>query len=137
MGMENILETDYARVDFCEEGAFVQLTWLNKKKLSFDEYKNAFNAAIDYQEENKEKTRFFLSDIREQGIVSPDFRKWLQGEAVPRTKSYGLELIAVIFTGNVFQKYYLNNIMNSTKKFGIEFKFFSKREEATEWFKSL
>ena len=134
--MELIFETDYARVEFDEAGAYVQATWLNKKKLELEEYKSTFNAALNFQAANKDKTRFFLSDIRNQGIVNPEYRKWLQEGALPGAVSNDLELIAVIFSGNVFQKYYLNHIMNSTKKFGIKFKFFNDKPAAEEWFKT-
>jgi hypothetical protein len=75
----------------------------------------------------------YMSDIRMQGVVSPEYRKWFQDVVIPSAVSSGLKKGAVVFDGNVFQKYYLNNIMNFTKKYGLQFKFFSSRDEAIEW----
>jgi len=135
--MKTILETDYALVEYDEENYLVQIIWKKVKQLALENYQNALDQALNFQAENKEKVKFYLSDIRQQGVLSPAYRKWFQEVAIPRALENGLEAGAVIFEGNVFQKYYLNNIMNSTKKFGINFKFFNKREQAVEWFKTL
>ncbi len=134
--METILETDYALVEYFPTDQLVQIIWKKVKKISIEEYQNAFNHALDFQENNPEKVVHFLSDIRLQGVLSPAYRKWFQEIALPRAIKNKLKDGAVLFEGNIFQKYYLNNIMNSTKKFGIKFKFFSKREDALEWFKN-
>ncbi len=135
--METILNTEYALVEHYEEALLAQISWKKVKQLKLEDYQNALNKALDFQAENTEKVKFYLSDIRQQGILSPAYRKWFQEVAIPRALKNGLQAGAVIFEGNVFQKYYLNNIMNSTKKFGIKFKFFNKREDAIEWFKTL
>ena len=132
-----ILDADYAKAMYHEEDSVVEIQWKKVKKMSIEEYKNALTLALDYQEQNPEKVKFYLSDIRDQGILSPDYRKWFQDDAVPRALKNGLQAGAVVFEGNVFKKYYLNNIMNTTKKFGIPFKFFGTREEAIEWFNTI
>ena len=134
--METILETDYALVEYSPTDLLVQIIWKKVKKISLEEYQNAFNSALDYQENNPGKVVHFLSDIRLQGVLSPAYRKWFQEVALSRAIKNKLKDGAVLFEDNIFQKYYLNNIMNSTKKFGINFKFFSKREDAIEWFKN-
>ena len=135
--METILDTEYALVEYYGEDQLVQISWKKVKQLNIEDYQNALNKALDFQEENPEKVKFYLSDIRQQGVLSPAYRKWFQEVAIPRALKNGLQAGSVIFEGNIFQKYYLNNIMNSTKKFGIKFKFFNKREDAIEWFKTL
>ena len=135
--METILDTDYALIEYFEEDALVQIIWRKVKKITLEEYQNTLDKALDFQEQNKDKVKFYLSDIRLQGVLSPAYRKWFQESALPRGVSNGLQAGAVIFEGNIFQKYYLNNIMNSTKKFGLKLKFFNKREDAITWYKSL
>lgn len=135
--MESILDTDYALVEYYEEHQLVQIVWRKVSKISLEDYQNALNKALDFQEANVSTVKFYLSDIRLQGVLSPDYRKWFQEVAIPRALKNGLQGGSVIFEGNIFQKYYLNNIMNSTKKFGIKFKFFGERDQAIEWFKSL
>ena len=135
--METIFETDYAQIKFSDKGAYVLTRWLGKKNVSLEEFKEVFETTLNYQANNPGKVRFFISDMREQGIVPPEYRKWIQEVVLPRTVEYKLEQIAAIFSGNVFQKYYLNNILNSTKRFGVNIKFFSKEEDAISWVENL
>jgi hypothetical protein len=135
--MKTILNTDFAIAEFYEDDELIQVTWKKiSGKLPLEEYKNTYLTVLNFHEQNKDKVRFFLSDIREQSVLSPDYRKWFQEEAMPRAINNGIIKSSVIFDGNVFQKYLINNIMNTTKKFGIAMKFFSKREDAIKWLHS-
>jgi len=133
--MITIIQTEFAHAQYFEEDKLVQITWKKVPKLSLEDYQMVIIKGLEFQEQHPEKVHNYLSDIREQGILSPEYRKWFQDVAVPRTVKNGLKMGAVLFDGNVFQKYYLNNILNFTKTFGIKFKFFGKREEAIEWFR--
>jgi hypothetical protein len=132
--MKNILDNDYAMVDFYEEEKLLQITWKKiSGKLPLEEYQRPFNVGLDFQSENQDKIKYFITDIREQPVLSPDYRKWFQENAMQRAVDNGLTKAAAIFSGNVFQKYYINNILNTTKKFGLPLKVFSKREDAVKW----
>lgn len=134
--MKTILETDYAIAEFFEEDELVQVTWKKiSGKLPFEEYTKVFEESLKFQDKNKEKIKFFLSDIRQQSVLPPDYRKWFQENAMPKATENGIYRSGVLFEGNVFQKYYLNNILNTTKKFGVTMKFLSEREDALKWFK--
>jgi len=133
--MITIIQTDFALSQYFEEDKLVQINWKKVPKLSLEDYQMVIIKSLEFQEQHPGKVLNFLSDIRDQGILSPEYRKWFQDVAVPRTVKNGLKMGAVLFDGNVFQKYYLNNILNFTKTFGIKFKFFSKREEAIEFFR--
>ena len=126
-----ILDKPFANVVYDEELLLVTLTWKDAP-LTFENYKETFISMLDFQ---KDKTvNNYIADIRQQRIISPHFRKWFQEEGVSRAVKQGLKKGAVIFNGNVFKKYYLNNIMNTTKRFGLPFKFFNSTEKAMEWF---
>ena len=71
----------------------------------------------------------FLSDIREQAVISPEDRKWFENEAMPKAVAKGLNAAAVVFNGNVFKKYYLNIILQATNKFGLPMNVFTKRNQ--------
>jgi len=133
--MITIIQTDFALSQYFEEDKLVQITWEKVPKLSLEDYQMVIIKSLEFQEQHPGKALNYLSDIRDQGILSPEYRKWFQDVAVPRAVKNGLKMGAVLFDGNVFQKYYLNNILNFTKTFGIKFKFFSKREEAIEFFR--
>ncbi|RLD42599.1 MAG: hypothetical protein DRI86_11350, partial [Bacteroidetes bacterium] len=109
-----IYKTDIAVVSYSKERKLVTTVW-HSKKLKFKEYQEPFLAAIEFQK--KTFVTNYISDIREQNIIPPDFRKWFQTEILPKAYAAGVKRSAIIFNGNIFKKYYLNNIMNSVKKF--------------------
>lgn len=128
--MQTILDTNYALTRYLPESQSIEVIW-RPHTMTKEEYLSPFRKALEWQVSHP--VRFFISDIREQKLVSPDFRKAFQSEIVEKAKAGGLEKGVVIFSGNVFKKYYLNNILNTTKAFGIEFKFFTSRDEALNW----
>jgi hypothetical protein len=75
----------------------------------------------------------FLSDTREQGVVSPENRKWFEKEMVPAAIKAGLKRSAVITGSNVFKRYYINMILSAVNKFNMPFKIFSDEESAIKF----
>ena len=136
--MKILANLHYALIEHEKADKIVEIQWKKgDKSMSLQEYQDTLNLALDYQQKNAEEVKYYLSDIRDQRILSPDYRKWFQEIALPKALDNNLEAAAVIFDGNVFKRYYLNNIMNSTKKFGMPFKFFSNKEDALNWFNTL
>lgn len=124
-----ILDNAYVEIVFKEEKQLGMISW--KIKTTSDEYRNAFLTLLDFQK-NKTITRY-ISDIRKQGIISPDDRKWFEQVAMPKAIEQGLKYVAVVFDGNVFKKYYLNVILAAVNKYGVPMKLFSTIESAEEW----
>lgn len=132
--MEKILlDKEFATVTFDDDLKLVKLVW--KGRTTHEQYMEAFNTGIDYGKEHE--VNLFLSDVRNQQIVSPDSRKWFQAEAIPRAKSFGLKRAAVVLDGNVFKRYYLNHIFGTTKRTGIELQFFKNMEEAMDYLRDF
>ncbi len=131
--MLTFYENEVGAAQYDQEHHLVQVNWKKVKTISFQEYQDIFNSCTNLMAQKKGQITNYMSDIRMQGVVSPEYRKWFQDVVIPSAVSSGLKKSAVIFDGNVFQKYYLNNIMNFTKKYGLQFKFFSSRDEAIEW----
>jgi len=129
-----IFESEYADVKFENELELVIITWKNRS-LTFDEYKKPFLAAFEFQ--RKTNVENYIADIREQKLISPAFRQWFQAEALPIGIKQGLKRGAIVLDANVFKKYYINNILNTSKKFGIPLKLFNTNEEAKLWFRSF
>lgn len=120
----------YADIFYDEEKFCLQVIW--KPEMNDDDYKNVFNYCIDYAQEHRVDS--FLSDIRNQKIISPETRKWFEEDVLPRAVSTGLKMGAIIFSGNVFKKYYANHILTRTKKFALPIKFFTSIDDAYKWF---
>jgi len=132
--MKNIIiNTDYAEISHDSELKTGKIVW--KRKTTTEEYQYAFITLLEYS--RKHRTDNFLSDIRNQSVVSPENRKWFETEMLPKAVEGGLKRAAVIFDGNVFKKYYINMIIGVTNKFGVPLKIVNSEEEALEWFKSF
>lgn len=128
---EILLDTDYAEVSYNKDLKLGKIVW--KRKTTTEEYQYAFITLLNHSKKNP--TNNFLSDIKNQGIVSPENRKWFETEMLPKAIESGLKRAGVIFDGNVFKKYYLNMIIKVSNKFGLPLKMFNSEEKAVEWFK--
>lgn len=132
--METVFESAYARLTYEEDLKLLTITWSNMK-VTFEEYQKPFNVALDFM--SQKPVDSYISDIRNQGIISPDYRKWLQETAMPRAAKSGLKRVIGVANVNVFKQYYINHVFQSAKKFGIPFKMFNTIEEAKEWIKTF
>lgn len=124
-----VLDEHYALVTFFEEEKMGVIEW--RAKCTSDEYKNAFNILLEMQK-TKPIIRY-ISDIRNQSIISPNDRKWFETDALPRAIQQGLKAAAVVFDGNAFKKYYINVILKATNRFGLPMKMFNEQDEAKAW----
>lgn len=129
--MEIVFENEFSRLSYEEDLKILTITWKNKK-LSLEEYQRPFKLALEFM--TKKPVENYISDIRDQGIVSPDFRKWLQEVAMPEAAKAGLKRVVGVANVNVFKQYYINHVFQSAKKFGLPFKMFNTIEEAKKWF---
>ncbi len=102
-----------------------------KGSCTSKEYRDAFLFLLE--EQKKTHMKRFISDVREQTIISPEDRKWFETVALPAAIEQGLKAAAVVFNGNIFKKYYLNIILQATNKFGLPLKLFSETKLAEEW----
>jgi hypothetical protein len=123
------LDEEYALGIYEPDKLLVKIIWRGGQ--SSDEYRHVFMKALEIATERN--GRFFLSDVRKQRVVGPADRKWFQEYALMKAVEGGLLKAAVVFEGNVFKKYYLNNILDTSKKFGLPLKFYYSVEEAEEW----
>jgi hypothetical protein len=101
---------------------------------SIEEYKQPYEFMLDFAKTNQVDN--FLADTINQGVVSPEARKWFETSVFPRAVALGLKRGAVVSSANAFKKYYLNAILSAINKFGVPVKIFSDTESAVGWFKS-
>jgi len=127
-----IMDTDYAEVSYDPSLKMGKIIW--KRKPDFEEYRKPFIELLEFAKKNQVEN--FLSDIRNQKVVSPEHRKWFETDALPEAiNKRGLKRAATIFDGNIFKKYYMDMIIKSSGKFNLPLKTFTKEEDALEWFK--
>ena len=65
---EILLDKDYAEVSYDRELKMGKIEW--KRKATSEEYQYAFMLLLEHAQKNPADN--FLSDIRNQGIVSPE-----------------------------------------------------------------
>ncbi len=131
--MVKIFDNNFAYSTYDKDYKLLTITWKDKS-FTYDQYKAVFIEALDYHLKTGVDIDNFLSDIRNQKVVPPHFRKWFQEVAIKRAISQGLKHAGVVMSGNVFKKYYINHIFNTTKTFGLPLKAFSSVDKAKEWF---
>jgi hypothetical protein len=111
--MITLMTEEYADIFYDEQYYLLQIIW--KPEMTDEDYKNVFNFCLEYAETHRVDN--FMSDIRNQKIISPETRKWFEEEALPNAVQRGLKRAVIVFTGNVFKKYYANNILTRSKNF--------------------
>lgn len=128
-----IKDTNFAEISYDTEFKVGKIVW--KRKTESSEYHEAFNTLLEFSKKNDVEN--FLSDINNQGIVSPENRKWFETEMLPEAIKNGLKRAGIVFDGNVFKKYYLNMIIKVSNKYKMPIKLFNNEEETYKWFKSF
>jgi len=127
-----LMDEAYAKVTYLPELKIGKILW--KKKPDMEEYKLPFIKLLDFGKTTPIDS--FLSDIRNQGVISPDHRKWFEHEALPQAvNECKLKRAGVIFDGNIFKQYYLNMVLSVTNKFKLPLKTFNSEEKAFDWIK--
>jgi len=128
-----VANTDYAEISHDHDLKTGFIVW--KRKTTSEEYQYAFITLLEYSRQHP--TENFLSDIKNQGVVSPENRKWFENEMLPKAIQAGLKRAGVVFDGNVFKKYYINMIIKVSNKFGMPLKMFNREKDAIAWFRSF
>ena len=132
MEEKEITDKEFAKVTYHPGLRIGKVLW--KRKPEIDEYKIPFQELLEYGK--KHPIDNFLSDIREQGVISPSHRKWFEQEALPKAiDDVKLKRAAVVFDGNVFKQYYLNMLLSVTNKYQLPLKTFNSEDKALDWIK--
>lgn len=122
----DVIKTNYVHVTYEDDNKLIKVKWLDKN--TSEEYREVITKSLEFAKTHI--VDFYLTDIREQKVVSPEDRKWFTEEAMPKAIELGLKKACAIFDGNVFKKYYLNTILKTTNTFKLPFKFVNSEEEA-------
>lgn len=127
---QKVFESACATAYYISDKKLGKIVW--NGALTPEEYKKPFIALIDLAKKGTVITRF-LSDIRKQGVVSPESRKWFEKEMLPAAIENGLKRAAVISSSNAFKMYYINLILGSVNKFNLPFKIFNDEGKALDF----
>jgi hypothetical protein len=123
-------ESSCAQVYYLPDLGIGKIIW--RGSVTQEEYKKPFLALVDLASKGKKVLRF-LSDTRNQGVVSLESRKWFEKEMVPLAIVQGLMRGAVVSNSNMFKTYYINLILSTTQKLNRPFKVFNDEQKAIEF----
>lgn len=126
----NIKNDKFAKVDFYAKTKHIELVWKTKAVRSED-YRQVFLDILEFTKNND--FSFFLTDIRNLGVVSPNDRKWLQQIAFKQAVEQGLTKAAVILEGNPFKTYHMNILLKFVTTAGMKMKVFTNYDKAKNW----
>lgn len=128
--MKVLYEHEKAHLRYNEETRAIELIW--KKIHDVETYKMVFNKALIFFQEHKAIN--LLSDIRNEGVVSPTTSRWVQEEILTKAYKSGLKKIAIIMDTDVFKEFYIENIRKKTTEETLQS--FDSYENANAWLKS-
>lgn len=124
-----LLDESYVKVYYDPEKLIGKVIWSGNPKG--EEYKVPFEKLLEHGKTHLVKR--FLSDTRQQGVVSVENRKWFEKVMVPAAIEVGMERVAVITDGNAFKRYYLNLILGAINKFNVPMKLVGDEEAAVRF----
>ncbi|MFN8887596.1 MAG: hypothetical protein ACK5WF_09065, partial [Cyclobacteriaceae bacterium] len=78
-------------------------------------------------------TPYWISDIRNQGVVSADDQRWMLQTIYPEANKNGLVQTALIYNPQNFSTEYMARIQAAADGLGINLQFFDNRKDADAW----
>ncbi|QCK16796.1 hypothetical protein [Mangrovivirga cuniculi] len=121
---DNILfKEPFVTAYFSKELNIVGVVWHGFLKT--ENYTSTFDRLIEFAENNK--VIGFYSDIRDQGVVSIEARKYFESTISPKAKELGIDKTGIVSDSSPFKKYYLNTVIKMT---GRPAKIFSDPDKA-------
>ena len=126
-----IFNNDISAVYYHPEIKLIENKWLKKIALNVEEYRTPFLKAIEFAKENE--VYYYMSDIRNQGVVPVSEKNWFRNEILPKAISVGLKYGAVVTSDNVFKTYYMNAIVKAGSINDFAVKTFTDYDKAVAW----
>jgi len=126
-----IFNNGIAIVNYIKKIKLIENIWIKKVALNSEAYREPFITALDFAKENEVK--YFLSDIRNQGVIPVTEKKWFREVIFPQAAKAGVQFGAVVTTGNVFKTYYMNAIIKVGNVFDLPVKTFNDYDKTVNW----
>lgn len=105
-----IFKEKYVTAYYSPELKIIGLVW--DGLFSKEQYIDTFVRLIEHAKKNP--VTGFYSDIRKQGVVNVEARKYFEKEISPTAAKMGIERTGVVSDASPFKKYYLNTLIKMT-----------------------
>ncbi|QSE97859.1 hypothetical protein [Fulvivirga lutea] len=101
------LEEKYVKAYYNAEMNLIGIVW--EGIFNKDQYMKLFDDVLDYARSHK--TVGVYTDIRKQGVVPVEARKYFEKVIAPESGRMGIEKTGVVSDASPFKKYYLNTLI--------------------------
>ncbi len=124
-----IFDAEYGSIFYNAEINCAGIVW--RKQVTSEQYRNLFNKCLNMVK--MYHTPYWISDLRQQGVVSTDDQRWMLQTIFPEANKSGLTQVAIIYNPQNHTTEYPTRIRVAAESMGIAIQFFDNRKSADEW----
>ncbi len=124
-----IYDAEYGSIFYNAKINCAGIAW--KKQVTSEQYRTLFNKCLNIVK--MYHTPYWISDLRQQGVVSVDDQRWMLQTIFPEANKNGLIQTAVIYNPQDHSTEYPTRIRVAAESMGIAIEFFDNRKSADEW----
>jgi signal transduction histidine kinase len=124
-----VFDTQYGSIFYNAKLNCAGIVW--KKQITSEEYRALFSECLNIVK--LYHTPYWISDIRNQGVVSADDQRWMLQTIYPEANKNGLVQTALIYNPQNFSTEYMARIQAAADGLGINLQFFDNRKDADAW----
>lgn len=124
-----VFDTEYGSIFYNAKLNCAGIVW--KKQITSEEYRTLFNKCLNIVK--MYHTPYWVSDIRNQGVVSPEDQRWMLQTIFSEAGKNGLVQVALIYNPQNHITEYPVRIQVAADELGITIRFFDNRKNADEW----
>jgi hypothetical protein len=126
---QTLFESDTISLNYLKTERLLELIW--KKNPSSTEFREIFTSALQFAQSHK--ISFFLSDMRNEGLIDLNNLKWLESEIIPAAIKIGIKKIAMVSEETFYSTLYAEIIKKKLENSPIQVRILAVRNEATDW----
>jgi hypothetical protein len=133
MPINQILDNEFATLWYNTDKKIIH--HYIKKWIAGDKLKELFNKGYEIVKANKAQK--WLSDDRNNSVLSPEDEKWAREDWFVRMKNAGWKYWAVVLPAKVVGQMNMKRFSDDYSKAGVTAKLFSDPDEAKKWLESI
>ena len=127
---EIIYNSEIVDLIYSKSDLLVELIW--KKNTNTEGFRTIYSFAVNFATKNK--VQYFLSDMRNEGLVSLDDVKWLTKEVIAKAFDFGIKKIALVNEDDmIFSTIYAESVKKKLEKLAIHVQIFNDAVSAKSW----
>jgi hypothetical protein len=127
---ETVFDSEYAIMTYSKTDFAVELIW--KKNISSEDFRQVYLTGLEFAAKNK--VLYFLSDLRNEGLVAMSDVKWLANEVLANAWNIGIRKIALINEDDlIFSSIYAESLKKKIENISIQVNIFADISSARIW----